>query len=68
MKRVDACQSSCARADPVHHGHGGIQDRERDRGEEAGVNNYIVKPFNAQTLQNKVQSVFPDDAPPPRAA
>jgi DNA-binding response OmpR family regulator len=35
---------------------------------EAGVNNYIVKPFNAQTLQNKVQSVFPDDAPPPRAA
>jgi len=35
---------------------------------EAGVNNYIVKPFNAQTLQYKVQSVFPDDAPPPRAA
>ena len=35
---------------------------------QAGVNNYIVKPFNAQTLQNKVQSVFPDDAPPPRAA
>ena len=34
----------------------------------AGVDNYIVKPFNAQTLQNKVQSVFPDDAPPPRAA
>jgi two-component system chemotaxis response regulator CheY len=35
---------------------------------KAGVNNYIVKPFNAQTLQNKIQSVFPDDAPPPRAA
>src|SRR3977135_1599505 len=35
---------------------------------KAGVNNYIVKPFNAQTLQSKVQSVFPDDAPPPRAA
>jgi two-component system chemotaxis response regulator CheY len=30
---------------------------------KAGVNNYIVKPFNAQTLQNKIQSVFPDDAP-----
>src|SRR5215813_5274134 len=35
---------------------------------QAGVNNYIVKPFNAQTLQSKIQSVFPDDAPPPRAA
>jgi two-component system chemotaxis response regulator CheY len=35
---------------------------------KAGVNNYIVKPFNAQTLQNKIQSVFPDDTPPPRAA
>ena len=30
---------------------------------KAGVNNYIVKPFNAQTLQSKIQSVFPDDAP-----
>jgi two-component system, chemotaxis family, chemotaxis protein CheY len=29
----------------------------------AGVNNYIVKPFNAQTLQRKIQSVFPGDAP-----
>ena len=35
---------------------------------KAGVNNYIVKPFNAQTLQNKIQSVFPDGAPPPQAA
>jgi two-component system, chemotaxis family, chemotaxis protein CheY len=35
---------------------------------KAGVNNYIVKPFNAQTLQNKIQSVFPDETPPPRAA
>ncbi len=25
---------------------------------KAGVNNYIVKPFNAQTLQNKIQAVF----------
>src|SRR3984885_5090788 len=32
---------------------------------KAGVNNYIVKPFNAQTLQHKIQSVFPDAAPPP---
>ena len=30
----------------------------------AGVSNYIVKPFNAQTLQHKIQSVFPDGAPP----
>ena len=33
---------------------------------KAGVNNYIVKPFNAQTLQHKIESVFPDH--PPRAA
>ena len=26
----------------------------------AGVDNYIVKPFNAQTLQHKIQEVFPD--------
>jgi len=25
---------------------------------EAGVSNYIVKPFNAQTLKNKLTSVF----------
>jgi two-component system chemotaxis response regulator CheY len=25
---------------------------------KAGVNNYIVKPFNAQTLQNKIEAVF----------
>jgi two-component system chemotaxis response regulator CheY len=31
---------------------------------KAGVNNYIVKPFNAQTLQHKIQSVFPDGALP----
>jgi len=35
----------------------------------AGVNNYIVKPFNAQTLQQKIAAVFPDDPPsPPQAA
>ena len=27
---------------------------------KAGVNNYIVKPFNAQTLQSKIEAVFPD--------
>ena len=26
----------------------------------AGVNNYIVKPFNAATLKNKIEAVFPD--------
>jgi two-component system chemotaxis response regulator CheY len=25
---------------------------------KAGVNNYIVKPFNAQTLRNKIAAVF----------
>jgi len=27
---------------------------------KAGVNNYIVKPFNAQTLKGKIESVFGD--------
>jgi two-component system, chemotaxis family, chemotaxis protein CheY len=26
---------------------------------KAGVNNYIVKPFNAQTLQEKLNKIFP---------
>jgi two-component system, chemotaxis family, chemotaxis protein CheY len=34
----------------------------------AGVDNYIVKPFNAQTLQHKIQAVFPDEAPAPAPA
>jgi two-component system chemotaxis response regulator CheY len=34
----------------------------------AGVDNYIVKPFNAQTLQQKIAAVFPDDTPAPQAA
>ena len=29
---------------------------------KAGVNNYIVKPFNAQTLQNKIEAVFANGA------
>jgi two-component system, chemotaxis family, chemotaxis protein CheY len=29
---------------------------------KAGVNNYIVKPFNAQTLQHKIESVFANSA------
>ena len=28
---------------------------------KAGVSNYIVKPFNAQTLKTKIDAVFPDD-------
>jgi len=28
---------------------------------KAGVSNYIVKPFNAQTLKTKIEAVFPDD-------
>jgi two-component system chemotaxis response regulator CheY len=35
---------------------------------KAGVNNYIVKPFNAQTLQHKIQSIFPENPRPPLAA
>ena len=30
---------------------------------EAGVSNYIVKPFNAATLKNKIEAVFPDNVP-----
>jgi two-component system chemotaxis response regulator CheY len=37
---------------------------------KAGVNNYIVKPFNAETLQTKIAAVFSDEEPtsPQRAA
>ena len=28
---------------------------------KAGVSNYIVKPFNAQTLKSKIDAVFPDE-------
>jgi len=31
---------------------------------KAGVSNYIVKPFNAQTLRNKIEAVFPEAAAP----
>jgi two-component system chemotaxis response regulator CheY len=36
---------------------------------KAGVNNYIVKPFNAQTLKAKIEAVFtkPDTAVEPTA-
>jgi two-component system chemotaxis response regulator CheY len=30
---------------------------------KAGVSNYIVKPFNAQTLKSKIEAVFPDQQP-----
>ena len=30
---------------------------------QAGVNNYIVKPFNAATLKTKIEAVFPDNVP-----
>ena len=35
---------------------------------QAGVNNYIVKPFNAQTLQHKIAAVFAEEPTPPLAA
>ena len=35
---------------------------------KAGVSNYIVKPFNAQTLKSKIEAVFPDEAPAERVA
>jgi two-component system chemotaxis response regulator CheY len=31
---------------------------------KAGVNNYIVKPFNAQTLKSKIESVFTEKGQP----
>jgi two-component system chemotaxis response regulator CheY len=34
---------------------------------KAGVNNYIVKPFNAQTLKAKIESVFANGNSPVRA-
>ena len=38
---------------------------------KAGVDNYIIKPFNAQTLRSKIAAVFPEmmpPSPPPQAA
>ena len=35
---------------------------------KAGVSNYIVKPFNAQTLKSKIDSVFPDEPEPVKPA
>ena len=35
---------------------------------QAGVNNYIVKPFNAQTLRNKIEAVFASEPAAPRRA
>jgi two-component system, chemotaxis family, chemotaxis protein CheY len=34
----------------------------------AGVSNYIVKPFNAETLHHKIAAVFAEDPTPPLAA
>jgi two-component system, chemotaxis family, chemotaxis protein CheY len=34
---------------------------------KAGVNNYIVKPFNAQTLKSKIEAVFAEKAEPSSA-
>jgi len=35
---------------------------------KAGVSNYIVKPFNAQTLKSKIDSLFPDEPEPIKPA
>ena len=35
---------------------------------KAGVSNYIVKPFNAQTLKTKIEAIFPDPEPAPKSA
>ena len=47
--------------DALHHGHGREQDRERGRRQGSRkCNNYIVKPFNAATLKQKIASVIGD--------
>jgi len=54
------------RADPVLGGVPFIMLTAESRTEnviaakKAGVNNYIVKPFNAQTLKAKIEAVFAD--------
>ncbi len=42
---------------PLHYGHCGIEDENVIAAKRAGVNNYIVKPFNAQTLKAKIDAV-----------
>jgi two-component system chemotaxis response regulator CheY len=60
--RLRVAAGSARRRPPVahalHHGDGGVEDRERDCSKEAGVNNYIVKPFNAATLKAKIDAIF----------
>jgi two-component system chemotaxis response regulator CheY len=34
----------------------------------AGVDNYIVKPFNAETLRHKIEAIFRDEAAPAQDA
>jgi two-component system chemotaxis response regulator CheY len=52
------------RADPTLHATPFIMVTAESRTEnviaakQAGVNNYIVKPFNADTLRNKIEAVF----------
>jgi len=56
------------RADPVLHTTPFIMVTAESKTEnviaakKAGVNNYIVKPFNAQTLQAKIEAVFAKSA------
>ena len=51
-------------ADPVHHGHGRIQDRERDRGEEGRRQQLHRQAVQRADAAAQDPSVFPDDAPP----
>ena len=44
--------------DAVHHGHRRIKTENVIAAKQAGVNNYIVKPFNAETLKSKIDAVF----------
>ena len=39
-----------------------VEKRNVIAAKKAGVNNYIVKPFNAATLKTKIEAVFPDTA------
>jgi two-component system chemotaxis response regulator CheY len=57
------------RSDPVLAGTRFIMVTAESRTEnviaakQAGVSNYIVKPFNAQTLKSKIDAVFAEPAP-----
>ena len=61
MERVDACQSPALGQIPFIMVTAESKTENVIAAKKAGVNNYIVKPFNAATLKTKMEAVFPNE-------